>query len=232
MVTSKDVGSTVTEQTTYNFGWIGGNLSLDFVNTVSHWRAGEWEEHLAGYADLLAWGEEAARQHGDGLTAAQAAALQQQAMADPPAAARVYKQATELRELLHRIFFATTQDQSPTATDLAAFNQMLGAALAQRQLVAGADDFTWGWRDEPVLERVVWPLLLSAADLLVSGDLGLVHECEDEDGCGWLFVDRTRTRRRRWCSMADCGNKAKVKSFRQRRKAGLPDEPSHPAEPK
>src|SRR5436190_1196254 len=43
-------------------------------------------------------------------------------------------------------------------------------------------------------------------DLLTSDSRGLVRQCEDA-GCGWLFLDRSNARKRRWCSMADCGNR-------------------------
>ena len=55
----------------------------------------------------------------------------------------------------------------------------------------------------PLKRRPTWPAL-------VSGDRELIRQCED-DACGWLFVDRSRGGRRRWCSMADCGNRAKAR---------------------
>jgi predicted RNA-binding Zn ribbon-like protein len=46
-----------------------------------------------------------------------------------------------------------------------------------------------------------------------------IRECEGE-GCALLFVDTSRSGERRWCSMAGCGNKAKVAELRRRRRAG------------
>jgi len=66
------------------------------------------------------------------------------------------------------------------------------------------------------LERVLWSVTLTAADLLTSGDLSQVRLCDGED-CGWLFLDTSRNHSRHWCDMKDCGNRAKVRRFRTRR---------------
>ena len=64
---------------------------------------------------------------------------------------------------------------------------------------------------EPVAEAMV--------DLLTGERLDLVRQCEGED-CTLLFHDLTKSHRRRWCSMAVCGNRMKVAAFRSRKKAG------------
>jgi predicted RNA-binding Zn ribbon-like protein len=51
--------------------------------------------------------------------------------------------------------------------------------------------------------------------LLMQEDLSLVRQCGGED-CTIIFLDRTKSHRRRWCSMAACGNRAKVAAFRAR----------------
>jgi predicted RNA-binding Zn ribbon-like protein len=62
---------------------------------------------------------------------------------------------------------------------------------------------------------VLWPVVLAAADLLTSGDRARIHECAGP-GCGWLFLDTSRNRRRRWCTMQGCGNRAKARRFYER----------------
>jgi predicted RNA-binding Zn ribbon-like protein len=57
----------------------------------------------------------------------------------------------------------------------------------------------------------------AAADLLVSPERALVRECASGT-CSWLFVDRSRTHQRRWCSMKTCGNRAKARRFYTRRR--------------
>jgi len=82
-------------------------------------------------------------------------------------------------------------------------------------VVRGRSCCTLGWEERPgALDAVLWPVAASAAELLVSGDdLSRVRVCGlYEDGeCGWLFVDQTRSHTRRWCSMKDCGNRAKAR---------------------
>jgi predicted RNA-binding Zn ribbon-like protein len=62
---------------------------------------------------------------------------------------------------------------------------------------------------------MLWPVVRSAAELLTSDELGRVRECA-ADNCAWLFLDRSKNRSRRWCDMAVCGNRDKVRRFRQR----------------
>jgi predicted RNA-binding Zn ribbon-like protein len=57
---------------------------------------------------------------------------------------------------------------------------------------------------------MLWPVVRDAADLLTSKELNRVGRCADER-CGWLFVDTSRNRSRRWCSMESCGNRAKAR---------------------
>ena len=66
---------------------------------------------------------------------------------------------------------------------------------------------------------MLWRLAVDASDLLTSTDLDRVRECSG-DTCSWLFLDRSRNRSRRWCDMADCGNRAKARRHYSRLKAG------------
>lgn len=65
-------------------------------------------------------------------------------------------------------------------------------------------------------EQLLAPVAESAAELLATGDFTLIRKCEDGT-CTMWFYDRTKSHRRRWCSMALCGNRNKVAAFRQRR---------------
>jgi predicted RNA-binding Zn ribbon-like protein len=96
----------------------------------------------------------------------------------------------------------------------------LNAALAQGQrhleLVADGEGLAVAEHyatDTP--QRLLAPLAEAVADLLATADFNLVRKCEDSDCLLW-FLDRTKSHRRRWCSMALCGNRNKVSSFRQR----------------
>ncbi|MGR3875610.1 CGNR zinc finger domain-containing protein [Streptomyces graminifolii] len=77
--------------------------------------------------------------------------------------------------------------------------------------------------DPTVRERAIWgewmsvvtPLAMAVADLFANGDADLVHQCAGEH-CDLWFYDRTRSHRRRWCSMSTCGNRTKVRAHRVR----------------
>jgi len=122
-----------------------------------------------------------------------------------------------VREAMYRVFKAAIEHWPPPPEDLAAFNRELRLARAHQRLV-GSPDFGWGWDEtSPALDRVLWPVVRSAAEVLTSADLARVGQCPGEE-CGWLFLDTSRSRRRQWCDMADCGNLAKVRRFRHGRR--------------
>lgn len=99
--------------------------------------------------------------------------------------------------------------RTPDPRALATLNLELSSALCRRQGVGGPADFAWAWRGcESSLDPMIWPIAVSASELLTSTDLRWVRECEAHD-CDRLFLDVSRTRRRRWCSMDWCGNREK-----------------------
>lgn len=106
------------------------------------------------------------------------------------------------------------------ARTLAEFNARIAAVTHKRQLCLQKGNVSWHWNtsaQDP--DAVLGPILLSAAELLVAGQYPKVRQCEGES-CGWVFLDRSQAGRRRWRSMADCGNRAKVRNFYlQQRKA-------------
>jgi len=88
--------------------------------------------------------------------------------------------------------------------------------LVRREVRPAGEGYTWVWkRTNAELDDVLAPVVESAAALLTSPDLSRVRECESET-CGWLFIDRSRNRSRRWCDMTVCGNRAKVRRHYQR----------------
>lgn len=199
---------------------VGGALCLDFVNTVS---ARGWEgtsDRLAGYADLVAWSA------GFGAVSdATAAALLDAASKAADEASAVLQRAVDLREALARIFIAQTEGMPPAPGDLVRLNAELGLAMAHLRLQPGETCCVWMWEsDTQALDQVIWPVVRSAADLLTSSEVDRVRQCAG-DRCGWLFVDRSKNRSRRWCDMKECGNVAKVRRYRGRQKKELETAP-------
>ena len=182
-------------------------LCLDFANTAD-WHASDHpQETLNSYADLVSWAKETGI-----LTDLQARQLTCEAAARPQAARAVLERAVILREAIYRVFSDLAGCRLPDASDLTILNGELSEALARLQIVQVADAFVWEWTGgEAALDRILWPVVRSAADLLISEKLSRVGQCADDRGCGWLFLDMSRNRSRRWCDMKDCGNRAKAK---------------------
>lgn len=194
--------------------FIGRRLCLDFANTVGS-RADEHpNDHLGGYADLVAWGRQAGI-----LTGEEARRLDREGARRPADAAAALERALAAREAIYRIFSARAAGRPPDEADLDTLNAALARALARARLVAAGGGFAWGWAvDAAALDRPLWPVVRSAADLLTSDELPRVRGCAEET-CGWLFLDTSRNRSRRWCDMQDCGNRAKARRHYARRKA-------------
>ncbi len=198
----------------YHFKLLGGQLALDFANTASWHARAEPGELLTDYARVLAWGEQAGA-----LTAAARARLATAAGHDPAGAATALVRIVALREAVYRLFSALAAGRPLPAADLAALNGALAAALSQLRVLATDTGAVWGWEDSAGdLVRPIWPAIRAAADLLTGPDRALVRECAGE-GCGWLFVDTSRNRSRRWCDSRDCGNRTRVRQHYARQRA-------------
>jgi predicted RNA-binding Zn ribbon-like protein len=192
---------------------LGGRICLDFVNTVDG-RSGDHPIHyLSSYADLVRWSVRAGA-----LTEKSAARLLVRSAQEPDAADGLFWQALALREALYRIFAAAIARERATAPDLEVVNASLAAAMGQARLVVTGGTLSWGWRDEEgSLDRMLWPILRSAAELVTSPDLAHVRECPGVD-CDWLFLDTSKNHSRQWCAMDSCGNRAKARRHYARKR--------------
>lgn len=183
---------------------VGGRLCLDFVNTVS-WRGREQSyDNFSTYADLLRWSERAGA-----LSRTQVRAARASASRHPLKAAAVLGRARELRDAMYRILLAWKEGRAPRAVDIARLNAF---APARAELRWKRGRLTWGIGDTPGLDAMLGPLVWSAGDLVTAGQPRRLKSC-GSDACGWLFYDESRGERRRWCSMSDCGNRAKARRF-------------------
>jgi predicted RNA-binding Zn ribbon-like protein len=130
----------------------------------------------------------------------------------------VLRRARALREAIHAIGAALAHGAPPPAAPLAVVNRELGAGLQWARLRRQDHELAWDWAASPRLDRVLWPVVRSLADLLVGPLHQRVKQCPGH-GCGWLFLDMTKNRRRRWCEMSVCGSRAKVRRYRARRRS-------------
>ncbi len=197
-----------------NIDLLNRTVCVDFINTVS-WRGKEEsEEHLHSFHDLMMWGQKIAV-----LTEQDADTLLRNAAGHPNEAEDVVKQAIELREALYRIVFSVVQETSPLKKDLAIMNKRLSRAMLHASIVKTETGFSWNFGDHAeTLDWILNPIVRSAADMFVSGELKKLKICADAT-CGWVFLDKSRNNSRRWCDMKDCGNRAKATRFYKRKRS-------------
>ncbi len=197
-------------------------LCLEFANTLRWHASPQPEETLRSYAALVEWAQRA------GLVSDRDARRLLRHAADHPAeAGRALKRAIVLREAVYRIFVALAHRHTPADADLAELNDRLVKSTSGARIVGTPQGFAWDWPMDPdALDSFIGRIALSAAALLVSDERGHVGQCADERGCGWLFLDTSKNHSRRWCDIADCGNRAKqrrhYRRMRERRKAVRP----------
>jgi predicted RNA-binding Zn ribbon-like protein len=194
---------------------IGGAVCLDFVNTVDpRHRVATRVEYLPDYDSLVRW----ARTVGL-VDQRQARRLADIADRRGRAAKRVLQRAVALREALYELL-----SQGRSASDSSALrtlNTEYERAMSARTIEPAVGGFRRSWLPTDELDRILWPIAECGADLLTSPLVAKVRECQGDD-CGWLFLDTSKGGRRRWCSMADCGNRAKAK---RRRRIGVAASP-------
>jgi predicted RNA-binding Zn ribbon-like protein len=159
------------------------------------------------------------------LDAGAAAALRARWAARPPEARALYRRALALREAIYALFRARMLSEGSPADALRILNETLDAVPSRVRIAPGGDAFGWWVRsDRPAPSDMLAPIAWSAADLMTSPRARRVRQCEDDKGCGWLFLDDSRAGTRRWCSMGECGNRAKARRHYLRRKQSRPFE--------
>jgi predicted RNA-binding Zn ribbon-like protein len=200
------------------FELIAGHIALDFVNTVD-WRSDpdRRRDLLASADDLFAWAKTAKL-----AGPAEIRTLSTVAQRNERAAERSLRRARRLREVLARLLTAAGHEARPAGRDLRLLNAFLAAALRHRRLEVRGTACVWSWAggERATFDSLLWPLALAGAELLASDDRTQIRECGGE-GCGWLFLDTSRNRRRRWCSMQSCGNRAKARRFYERAREAI-----------
>jgi predicted RNA-binding Zn ribbon-like protein len=200
---------------------IGGRLCLDFTNTVSEWHAVASPRQRADafalegdriptYADLLDWAAEA-------IEGSPAPRLPRRALASERETRAVLRRAHALRAALYRLLRLRIEGKPLSADDLETIDAEWRLAREAERLQLRGDGFEVVCPTESgALDQPLAAVVRSAIELLTSPELARVKYCPGEH-CGWLFLDTSRSGRRRWCDMSDCGNLDKVRRFRQRK---------------
>jgi len=197
------------KDSTMAFAFVAERLCLDFTNTVD-WHASEHaSERLNTVADFLKWSEAA-----QVLEPQLRHRIAQHVQTHSDQAELALDRARALREVIYRIFSALSHNHPPGAADLEALTRARLEAAQHQHLQPDGTEVHWVWEEAINPNRLWWPVAVDAADLLTSDLRTRVGECADDRGCGWLFLDTSKSGRRRWCSMKDCGNRAKAQRHR------------------
>lgn len=189
----------------------GGSPALDLANTLD-WRLREQPvELLHTYTDLLRWAWSAGV-----LELEEARTLRHWAESHARLAARALARAVELREAAAMLFHAKAREEALPRAPLTTLEGVHQAATKARVLRTDGRSVEWAWREPtPEIDRVSWAVALDAVRLLTTSEGERIRQCADAE-CGWFFLDVSRNRSRRWCSMEACGNRNKVRSFYRR----------------
>lgn len=198
------------------FKYIGGEPSLDLVNTVDWAARGLEHDRLTDYDRLTRWAE------GAGVVSSrEGARLRREAAARPREESAAYNAATWLRWVLQRLYTAIAAGERP-GSSLDDFNDLHADALRHLRIGAAPPPqrphgtrkiVQWEWVGKESLESLLWPVVWSAAALLTSDEASRIRVCDSPD-CGWIYVDRSRNHLRRWCQMATCGTQEKSRRRR------------------
>lgn len=189
-------------KTIYFTNTIGGHMALDLLNTVSI-DNGELVDSLQSEAAVMEW-------------------LSQNAVTRDNSVVKrhfpdLVSTTRELRETLRQLFSSRKEGKQ---LDIKALNAYLQYGASCLQLVSvGEEQYDLERvRKVETVAQLLAPIAEAAAELLAMKDFSRVRKCESADCVLW-FYDSTKSHKRRWCSMAICGNRHKVASFRKRQNA-------------
>jgi predicted RNA-binding Zn ribbon-like protein len=180
--------------------WLGGRPALDFVNTRrERWRRNV--ECLCSPGDLVAW------------------LVRAELLAEPmPAPEGLLARARSLREAIDAGVRAAVAGGAPGRDALREIDDWLVHAGSRPALVAGADGLPL-LSQRPAADsprRALAMVALDAAELLGTPEQRERARICGSETCSARFYDRSPAGRRRWCSMALCGNVAKARRHRAR----------------
>lgn len=210
--------------TAQSSGWklVGGNLCIDFINSVggrmtpNEEKPDEYEilkDKFENYGDLVEWAKAAGVINKFLANNLKIFFSQNQKEGD-----KIFERAIRARESYYRIFKSLIYGFAPRREDIDLLNSECAQAREEQKLFFQEEKFSWNFEPKVLHpESIIWHVSLAAAKLLTSNQLDRVKECPGEN-CGWLFLDTSRNGSRQWCDMKDCGNLAKVRRFREKKK--------------
>lgn len=197
------------------FVFAGERLWLDFVNSddAIHSRGGARRDALDSFEGFVGWLSAAGI-----LDDERANSLRRRAQQQPTGSSAALHEAQRLRSVLRELAErGDAPDERTTQTAIAEINRILGRSAGTRRVESRTDGgfvrsfVTAG----DVFAGLIIPVIESAAEGLVSGELMRIRKCADPR-CAHVFYDGSRNGKRRWCDMRTCGNRAKAARHRRK----------------
>lgn len=185
---------------TSDFLWLGNHPALDLLNTQPI-VDGEQVELLGTIGEVLTWARLAGLSSDEDLPDLRGHA------------------AAETLTFVHRLRDGLrTAVEAPrwTADALAPLNRVLGGATGALQVAPASGPAMVSLRTEGPAAQLRLDLAAAVVDIF-RHDRGRIRQCSSPT-CVLMFLDLSKSARRRWCDMAVCGNRAKAATHRERTK--------------
>lgn len=194
-----------------HFLFIGGRLALDFANELGRSADFSWDDLL----DFLL----AAKI----ISAERSAQLLTLPDSDRHSAGSLLLRARRLHAAFQAGFAALLRGDAVPRAAVEPINDVLRITEGHDELVFAKS----GWAIEFValdssLDWLLAAIARSGAEIIMEGVAAPLRLCSNP-ACGLFFYDTSRTHKRRWCSMARCGNRHKVAAFSRRHAVGRGD---------
>jgi predicted RNA-binding Zn ribbon-like protein len=181
---------------------VGGHLALDFCNTAGEHLAKRPDEFLRGWEPFLRW-------------ATQVGLIAPESYFELLPHTEPVVPIVRLRDAIYRVGVAIAQKSRVSDRDLALLRDHADAGRPAIEVRNHAVRWKPAPRDSS--EQLCAVLAGEALSLLCSPQAVRIGICEG-GLCGWLFLDESRGRRRRWCDMNDCGSRAKARRYYEKHK--------------
>ncbi len=189
---------------------LGGRLCLDLVNTVEQRWSGAPVDALSGAEVVAQWGF-----HSGAVSETERDDLALRLRSAPHDGELALARTIELRELAYSTLAAVATTGRPPAQLPTRLEEIIQDTLRRARLRWTGTRMAWTI-EEPTIHLVGDRAALDLLDLLTSAALNDVKQCPGCGDCGWLFLDTSKNRTRRWCSMEGCGSRAKMRRHYQR----------------
>jgi predicted RNA-binding Zn ribbon-like protein len=187
----------------------GNKLCLDFANLP--FTSGDPSAHSTSWLELIDFLAEKRI-----VSPRRGEELRSLTETDPNAAGMLMTHADRLGHSMRLAFRAMLSGSRIQRDWLEPLNQILRVTEGYDQLQWDGNGWTLGFvaRHEG-LEWLLAAIARSGAELIAEGSRNALQQCSNPN-CRLLFYDDSRTHRRKWCSMALCGNRSKVAAFARR----------------